>query len=115
MIGRFQESILLLLYYCKTEMTSREIQDAFTEHLYPIHSGALYNTLDKLIRDNLVSREKGESLPVRGGKAQLHYAITDMGRKLLSDMKADRDKLEKAFSAHRPPPVRQRQGNEPKR
>lgn len=68
-----------------------------------ISPGALYNTLDRLERRQLVSSRLGDPSPVRGGKRRRHYCLLPAGRVALHEAHVSLMRLVEAFSATRKP------------
>lgn len=55
--------------------------------------GTIYNTLLRLEERGLVSSSKGESLPVRGGKARRLYQVTPEGVEALRDARSTWERM----------------------
>ena len=54
----------------------------------PLRIGTIYNTLLRLEDRGLVSSSKGDSQPVRGGKARRMYQVTPAGVDALRDARS---------------------------
>ncbi len=54
----------------------------------PLRIGTIYNTLLRLEGRGLIRSSKGESLPVRGGKAKRIYQVTEVGVETLREARS---------------------------
>ena len=59
--------------------------------------GTLYNSLEYLIRKDLVRSVKGDPTPERGGKRKTIYSITSDGKNALMNTRSMREKLWKGM------------------
>lgn len=55
--------------------------------------GSMYNSLENLIRKELVESRRGKPTPERGGKAKSIYSITNKGREVLLSTRNVREKI----------------------
>ncbi len=80
-----QEELLLLAIWKLQEkaygMAVKEIVEEFTGDSWSF--GAVYAPLSRLLKKQLVTSEKGDPTPERGGKSKVFYVLTDTGKEAL--------------------------------
>jgi DNA-binding PadR family transcriptional regulator len=91
MIGPLEEAVTAIL--CKGEATTGDLDKALAKKYKKVATGALYNTLDRLIGKNYVERRLGAPQAKRGGKARFYYKVTEGGRKAMIEAHYKRQAL----------------------
>ena len=84
LITRLEEIILISIWRLKDNAYGVTINKEVSERSRKKYSmGALYFTLDQLVRKGLVTKREGAPTPKRGGKRKIFYDITLDGEKAL--------------------------------
>lgn len=79
MIGRFEEAVLVTLLQAGGEATMPDIRNGLTMRGKPTTFGALYTTLTRMNKKNLIARRRGDPRPMPGGRSRYFYRITSNG------------------------------------
>lgn len=83
-LSRIEEALLLAILKLGDNAYGVSIRKQIYEDTREEWSFAsIYTPLDKLKRQGLVKKVKGESLPIRGGKSKYYYHVTEEGKKIL--------------------------------
>jgi DNA-binding PadR family transcriptional regulator len=83
-LTRWEEMLLIAVYRLKDEAYGVPIKKHLSEVTGKIISfGALYVSLDKLVKKEYLSKSKGEPTPERGGRSKIFYQVTTQGEKAL--------------------------------
>lgn len=84
LITRLEEIILISIWRLKDNAYGVTINKEVSERGRKRYSmGALYFTLDQLVRKELIVKREGDPTPKRGGKRKIFYEITPGGDKAL--------------------------------
>ena len=79
-LGEFEHLVLLALIRLGPEAYGVPIRELIEERAgREVSFGAVYSTLRRLAQKGYVSSSRGESTPVRGGKARRYFRPTDQG------------------------------------
>jgi PadR family transcriptional regulator PadR len=80
-LGEFEQVVLLAILRLRTEGAyGVSIRATISSHTKRAPTpGAIYTTLDRLERKNLVRSTVGEATPQRGGRAKRYYHVTAAG------------------------------------
>jgi PadR family transcriptional regulator PadR len=98
-LTRNEETILIALCRLGGEAHGPVLHDMITELTgKSLVYGTLYNSLEYLIRKNLVNSRKGDPSPERGGKRKSIYTVTPEGREALLETRKLQDRLWKGMS-----------------
>jgi PadR family transcriptional regulator PadR len=93
-LREFEELVLLAVMVTPDGATGAAIQDVLEAEAGRIVSlGAIYTSLDRLARKDLVASWLGEPTPVRGGRRKRHYRVTPLGRDHLTAVRRIRDRM----------------------
>ena len=83
-ITRLEEIILISIWRLKGKAYGVTINKEVSERSRKKYSmGALYFTLDQLVRKGFLVKREGDPTPKRGGKRKIFYEITPDGEKAL--------------------------------
>lgn len=88
-LGEFEQVILLAILRLNDSaygVSIREEIEACTTRI--VTPGALYTTLERLERKELVMARSGDPTPQRGGRAKRFYLVTSAGRARLGHAQA---------------------------
>lgn len=84
LITRLEEIILISIWRLKDNAYGVTINKEVSERSRKKYSmGALYFTLDQLVRKGFIVKREGAPTPKRGGKRKIFYDITPDGEKAL--------------------------------
>ena len=87
-LSRNEELILLAIWRLGEEAYGVTIRRRVMEITRrPLHYGSLYNTLDLLIRKDLVGVEISAPRAVRGGRSRKLYQLTRSGKRALQSLR----------------------------
>lgn len=93
-LGEFEELILLAVRRLGDQATGSGIQALLEREAGRRATlGAIYAALDRGERKGLVESWLGEPVPVPGGRARRHYAVTRAGEAALRESRRVRDVL----------------------
>ncbi len=83
-ITRLEEIVLLSIWKLKDDAYGVPINKEVSRNSKKEYSmGALYFTLDQLVRKGLVLKNTGEPTPERGGRSKVYYSLTTKGEQAL--------------------------------
>ncbi|MCP4726119.1 MAG: PadR family transcriptional regulator [bacterium] len=83
-LTRWEEMLLIAVHRLKGEAYGVPVKKHLTEVTGKIISfGALYVSLDKLVKKGYLSKTKGEPTAERGGRSKIFYQISSEGEKAL--------------------------------
>lgn len=83
-MGEFEKAILLAILHLKDAAYGRAIWRLIEEQGdRDVAIGAVYTTLDRLMRKGYLSARTGDPTPERGGRAKKYYAVEPEGREAL--------------------------------
>ncbi len=84
LITRLEEIILLSIWRLGDNAYGVTINREVSARGRKAYSmGALYFTLDQLVRKELIVKREGDPTPKRGGKRKIYYSITEKGESSL--------------------------------
>jgi PadR family transcriptional regulator, regulatory protein PadR len=100
-LGSFELVVMLSVMQVGAEGYSLSIRKEIERRTgREVRRGALYITLDRLVKKGLLESWMGESRPERGGRARRHYRATEAGREAVratqASLRAMWDGLEEA-------------------
>ena len=85
-VAEFELRILLTVLRCGEEAYAVAVhEDLETRTKQSVSLGAVYITLDRLVRKGWLQSRLGEPSAVRGGRAKRYYTVTRRGLTLLRD------------------------------
>jgi len=99
LLSRTEEFILLAVYYLKEDAYAVRIR----KHLKEITSkswsyGALFTSLEQMVRKGYLKSYLTEPLAVRGGRSKRIYHVTNLGKDALYEIKKMENKMwDRAF------------------
>lgn len=80
-IAEFELRILLAVLQCAADAYAVRIHDELRARTgRRVAIGAVYVTLDRLVRKGWLTSKLGDPSPERGGRAKRYYAVTARGR-----------------------------------
>jgi PadR family transcriptional regulator, regulatory protein PadR len=83
-LGDFERSILLALVKLGDDAYGVNIRETLEQTMgREISFGAVYTTLDRLLKKGMVSTRLGDPTPERGGRAKKHFRIESKGLQAL--------------------------------
>lgn len=83
-LTRQEELLMLAIWRLKENaygMAIKEHMEKITDSKWSF--GAIYAPLGRLLKKNMVTTEKGEPTPEKGGKSKVFYSITPLGKEEL--------------------------------
>ena len=97
-LGEFEEWLLLSIWALGDGTYAVPIQQ-YLERTTRRHvtMGAIYAALDRIEVKGLVRTTMGDPTPERGGKRKRHYVISPAGRRLVQNLRADRETIWRAI------------------
>lgn len=105
LLGTFEQAILMAVWRLGDEAYGRAILRGIQLVLdRKVAAGAVYATLGRLEKKELISSHLDKGTPVRGGRARRYYRINAIGIKALNESKAA---LEHMWQGAKWPLVRQ--------
>ena len=79
-MGDFEQLVLLALLRLGNEAYGMEVREEIERRTgREVSYGAVYTTLDRLERKNMVAHKLGESTPERGGRARKYFQVLPAG------------------------------------
>ena len=88
LLSRTEEFILLAVLFLKDEAYSVKIRQRLNEVTRKTWSyGALFISLEQLVRKGYTKSSLTDPLPERGGRSKRIYAVTPVGQRALSEIK----------------------------
>ena len=99
LLSRTEEFILLTVLFLKDDAYSVQIRNRLKDVTGKVWSyGALFISLEQLVKKRYLSSSLTDPLPERGGRSKRIYAITPAGNKALEEIKnMERKMWEEAF------------------
>ncbi len=86
-LSRKEEMVLLIIWRLGDNAYGVPIRDEIMKLSKKYWSvGAIHDVLDRLARQELVSKKKGDSMKERGGRRKVLYNITGKGYKALKEL-----------------------------
>ncbi len=83
-----EEIVLLAIWRLKDNAYGVTIKEQVSEVTGKIWSiGALYVTLDQLVKKGFIQKQPGEPTPERGGRTKMFYLVTSQGKEALHKAK----------------------------
>jgi len=99
-VGEFEEIVMLAVGRLADDANSVNIQEILGEDAGRDASlGAIYAALDRLERKDCVTSWLAEPTGERGGRAKRHYALTELGRDALAELRRVRELMWKSMLA----------------
>jgi PadR family transcriptional regulator, regulatory protein PadR len=96
-LGEFEEIVLLTVAILHGEAYGVAIMDEIENRLQrKVSLGALQTVLRRMEEKGYLSSEFGEATNVRGGKRKRFFMVTNFGKKMLEEVKEQRNILWKA-------------------
>ena len=96
-LGEFEEIVLLTVAILHGEAYGVAIMDEIENRLQrKVSLGALQTVLRRMEEKGYLSSEFGEATNVRGGKRKRFFIVTNFGKKMLEEVKEQRNILWKA-------------------
>jgi len=93
-LGEFELQILLATAHLRDEAYGASIRNHLKQTINrDVSIGAIYTTLERLEKKNLVSSRMGEPTAERGGRAKKLISLSAEGKKSLCHTKTSLDKL----------------------
>jgi len=93
-ISRREEQILIAIWNLREAAYLLAIKKHLSKILNQNWSvGAVHKPLMKLEKAGFIDSRMGESTPTRGGRGKKIYQVTDLGRKILMELKKEHDAL----------------------
>lgn len=93
-LGEFEELVLLAIACLGDEAYGVSIQqELHTQCDRTVSIGALHSTITRLEEKNFLTSWTGGATAERGGRSKRFYALTQSGRKALTETKNLRDQL----------------------
>lgn len=87
-ITRLEEAILIAIWRLKENAYGVSINREVSRSLQKKYSlGALYFSLDQLLRKNFVSKTIKQTHNKKGGRSRTYYHITEAGKKSLQEVR----------------------------
>jgi len=84
-LGEFEHVVMLSILSLKDNAYGVTIRHNLKHKIgREVSIGALYSTAERLEKKGLLSSQKGEVLPERGGKAKRYFSVTALGMSALS-------------------------------
>ncbi|MFC1724753.1 PadR family transcriptional regulator [candidate division KSB1 bacterium] len=86
-LTKLDENVMLVILKLKDNAYIVTIKNRLEEYLdRSISFGALYLSLNRLVRDGYLTTVIGESVSVKGGKAKKYYRLTKEGINMLREV-----------------------------
>ena len=86
-LTKLDENVMLVILKLKNNAYIVTIKNRLEKYLdRSISFGALYLSLNRLVRDGYLKTEIGESVSVKGGKAKKYYRLTEDGINILREV-----------------------------
>ncbi len=83
-LTRWEEMLLIAVYRLKGDAYGVPVKKHLTEVTGKIISfGALYVSLDKLVKKGFLIKSRGKPTPERGGRSKIFYQVSPEGEKAL--------------------------------
>jgi DNA-binding PadR family transcriptional regulator len=99
LLSRTEEFILLAIIFLKDEAYSVSIRRRLNEVTDKTWSyGALFVTLEQLVKKNFLTSSLTDPLPERGGRSKRIYAMTPDGHRALHEIKRMERRMWEAVS-----------------
>jgi PadR family transcriptional regulator, regulatory protein PadR len=96
-LGEFEEIVLLTVAILHGEAYGVAIMDEIENRLQrKVSLGALQTVLRRMEEKGYLSSEFGDATNVRGGKRKRFFMVTNFGKKMLEEVKEQRNILWKA-------------------
>ena len=88
-ITRLEEAILIAIWRLKDNAYGVTINKHVSQSLKKSYSlGALYFSLDQLLRKDYVTKTVNNFYHEKGGRSRTYYSLTDRGKKTLQEVKS---------------------------
>lgn len=93
-IGEFEELVLLVAALLQDNAYGVSIkEEIFNQANRKVNISAIHGALKRLEAKGYLTSEMGESEAKRGGRRKRLYQVTMLGHKVMSDVRATREKL----------------------
>jgi PadR family transcriptional regulator PadR len=98
-LGEFELLILLAVRRLGDEAYGVPIRDEIVKRTgRDVARGAVYVTLDRLVRKRQLKAQMGEATPERGGRAKRYFELTPAGLKALRESLEAVDRMQQGLS-----------------
>ncbi len=85
-LTRYEEMILLAVFRLKDNAYGVPVKKQLSEVTGKLWSfGALYVSLDKLVKKGYLKKTRGEPTHERGGRSKIFYELTEQGKQSLHE------------------------------
>jgi len=89
LLGTFEQAVLLTVWKLRQEAYGRAVLRGVQSDLArEVAAGAVYATLDRLEKKNLIDSRMEAGTEVRAGRPRRYYLVTGAGIKALNESKA---------------------------
>lgn len=93
-LGNLEETILLIIMAMEDEAYGFSVSEAYEEHMdKPISISAVHAVMSRLEKKGLIKSHMGGANSERGGRRKRIFTPTPNGEKVISEIKASRQKL----------------------
>lgn len=93
-ITRLEEAVLIAIWRLKEDAYGVTINKEVSERVKKRYSmGALYFSLDQLLRKGYVSKKLVNLYQEKGGRSRTYYSLTDDGKKALQEVRNYQESL----------------------
>jgi DNA-binding PadR family transcriptional regulator len=100
LLGEFELLVLLAILRLGDEAYGASILDEIARKTRrPVARGSVYITLDRLEAKGLLSSERGDPTPIRGGRAKRYFKLRPRGLRLLKRTLADLGRLQEGLTS----------------
>jgi DNA-binding PadR family transcriptional regulator len=99
----FEQQVLLAVWRLEGRAYGASVRDELEERTGgPVAQGAVYTTLIRLEKKELLRSRLSDPTPVRGGKAKRLFSITEQGRAGVREVRRAMDRLWEGLPATDP-------------